>query len=75
MTSASGDELRRHRVAHRPADYAPGEQVDHCGRVQPSFGGLDVGEVGHPLLVRRIGAELPIEDIARDDRSFAMILG
>jgi hypothetical protein len=31
-----GDELRRHRCAHRPADYAPGEQIDDCSHIEPS---------------------------------------
>jgi len=42
-----GDELGRHGVAHRPADDAPREQVDHGRNIQPAFGGPDVGEVGH----------------------------
>lgn len=70
-----GDELRRHRVAHRPADYPPREEIDHCGSIQPSFSGPDVSEVGHPLLIGRVRGELPIEHIAGDHRAFAMILG
>ena len=29
-----GDEMRCHRVSHRPADNPPREQVDYCGGVQ-----------------------------------------
>ncbi len=70
-----GDELRRHRVAHRPADHTLGEQVDHCRHVEPAFDRPDIGEVGDPLAVRGIRAELAIEHIVRDYRAFAGVLG
>ena len=50
-----GDELRRHRCTHRPAHDTAREQVDHGSHVQPALGGPDVGKVGDPLLVRRLG--------------------
>jgi len=70
-----GDELGRHGVAHRPADDAARVQVDHGRNIQPAFGGPDVGEVGHPFTVRRVGGELAIEHIAGDHRPFAIVPG
>jgi hypothetical protein len=60
-----GDELRRHRRLHRPADGSAREQVEDHGDVEPPLRGPDVGEVGHPFLVRRRGGELTVEDIGR----------
>jgi len=34
-----------------------------------------VGEVGHPLLVRRVSAELAIENALGDCRALAIVLG
>ena len=31
-----GDQLRRHVGAHRPADHAPGEQIDDRRHVEPA---------------------------------------
>jgi hypothetical protein len=70
-----GHELGGHGVAHRPADHPPGEQVDDGRAIEPALGGPDVGEVGHPLLVRSIGRELAIEHVVGDDRPLAEILG
>jgi hypothetical protein len=68
------DKLRCHGVTHRPADDAPREQVDDGSDVQPALGGPDIGEVGDPHLVRRVGGELAIEHVAGDDRSIAVVL-
>ena len=72
-----GDELRRHACAHRPANDAPGEQIDDRSHVEPAFRGPDIGEVGDPFAVgcrrfeaavehiRSDGARLPIAQIRR----------
>ena len=70
-----GDELRGHAVAHRPSDHTPGEQVDDDSDVEPSFGGPDVGEVGDPPLVRRLGRELAVEDVVGDDGPQTIVFG
>ncbi len=59
------DELRRHLPLHRPADDAPGEQINDGGNVEPSFGGPDGGEVGDPLLIWRRRLEGAVEEVAR----------
>jgi hypothetical protein len=61
-----GDELRRHLIAHRPADHAPRVQIQHHGEVQPAFRSPDVREVGHPALVRRCCHELPSQQVRCD---------
>ena len=48
-----GDELRRHRGAHRPADDAPGEQVDDGGHI-------DIAErtgLAKSTVQRRLGSD------------------
>ena len=32
-----GDERRRHRSAHRPADNTPGEEIDDGRHIEPAF--------------------------------------
>jgi hypothetical protein len=44
-----GDKLRGHCSAHRPADDAAREQVDHRRDIEPAFGRPDISEVGHPF--------------------------
>ena len=49
-----------------PADDPAREQVQHDRQVQPALGRPDVGEVGHPALVRRRRLELPIQHVRCD---------
>jgi hypothetical protein len=46
-----GNELRRHRCAHRPADNPPGEQIDDDGDVKPAFCRPNICEVRNPFAV------------------------
>lgn len=59
-------QLRRHRGTHRPADDAPRVQVQHCRHEEPAFRRPEVGEVGHPFAVWRIGLELPLQHVGGD---------
>jgi hypothetical protein len=68
-------ELGGHSVAHRPSDHAAREQVDDDSDVELPFGGPDVGEVGDPPPVGRLGGELAVEDVVGDDRPQAVVLG
>ncbi len=52
-----GDQLRGHGRTHRPADHAPGIEVDDGCHIKPALGGPDVGKIGDPLLVGRRGFE------------------
>ena len=49
-------EIGRHRLAECPADDAPAPDVEHDGQVDEAGPGRDVGHVGHPQLVRAVGA-------------------
>lgn len=60
------DQLRGHLRFHRPADHPTRVQIQHDGHVQPTLVGPDVGEVGQPLPVRRVGLELALQQIRRD---------
>lgn len=60
------DQLRRHRAAHRPADDAPRVQIQHCRHEEPAFCRPEIGEVGHPFAVRRVGLELPLQHVGSD---------
>ncbi len=62
------DQLRGHAGAHRPADHAAREQIDHGRHIEPALGGPDVGEVGNPLLVRSLGRKLPVQNVRRHGR-------
>ena len=61
-----GDELRRHRGAHRPADHAPREQIDDGRHIEPAFRRPDIGEVGDPFAVGRGGFEAAVEHVRSD---------
>src|SRR3954463_5323495 len=61
-----GDELSRHRRAHRPADHTPGEQVDDRGDIQPTFSRPDISKVGNPFAIGRWRFETAVEDIRSD---------
>jgi len=58
-------------IAHRPADDPATMQVHDGGEVEPSLIGLDVGDVGEPDLVRRVGDEASLEQV-RGDRQVVM---
>lgn len=51
---------------HRPAHNSPGVQVHDRRQVQPAFTGRDVGNVGHPALIRLFGAEVTLELVGLD---------
>src|SRR5918995_1489144 len=53
-------------VTDRPADDAPGEQINDDGQIQPALAGPDVGEIGAPLLVGPLGREVLVEEVGRD---------
>jgi len=61
-----GDELRRHRRAHRPADDAPGEEVDDGRHIEPALRRPDVGEVRDPFAVGSRGFEGAVEHVGSD---------
>ena len=56
-----GAQVRR----HRPADDAAAPDIEHDGQVEEARPGRDVGDVGHPELVRAVGREVPIDQIGR----------
>jgi hypothetical protein len=72
-----GDELCRHRCAHRPTDHTAGEEIDDGSHIEPAFRRPDVGEVGNPFAVgsgrfegavehiRSDGGDLPLTQIRR----------
>lgn len=61
----AGDHLSGHRRAHRQADHAAQEVVEHNSHIGPAFRRLEAGEVGHPLPVRRRSLELTGEHVGR----------
>jgi|GEM_PF-1218542 len=50
-------------------------KVQHRCHVQPAFGRPDVGEVGHPLLVRCISLELAVQHVVGNRTALAPVLG
>ena len=57
-------------MAHGPADDAPREGIQHNGQVQEPGPGRDIGDVGHPEPVWRIGVEIPVDQIASRPHPF-----
>src|SRR3954447_25977935 len=53
-------------IRHRPADDLAAVQIHDSGQIKPALIGLDVGDVGQPDLVRRGGAEVPLDQVRRD---------
>src|SRR6266699_1594794 len=49
-----------------PADHAPAVKVQDACQVEPAFAGLDVGDVGHPDLIRPAGWRQRRQAIGRD---------
>lgn len=60
-----GHELRRHAMPERVADEFTGVDILDTGQIQPALTGPDVGDVGHPGLVRTRGVKLLIEQVFR----------
>ena len=54
------------RLAGRPADDTPREEVQEDGEIQPSRDRPDVGDVPHPSFVGSAGVEVPLEHVRRD---------
>jgi hypothetical protein len=53
-------------AAHRPADDEPREQIENRRQVQfAALADHEFGGVADPALIRRVGRELPVEDIRR----------
>jgi hypothetical protein len=61
-----GDELGRHLCAHRPANDASGEQIDHRSDVKPAFRRPQVGEVCDPFAIGRRRHEGAVEHVGSD---------
>jgi hypothetical protein len=57
-------ELGLQIVAHRPADDPAREGIQHDSQVEEPGPGRDVGDVRDPEPVRRIGVEVPVDQIA-----------
>lgn len=59
------NEVRAHRRTDAPTDDATGKHVDHERHVQPTLPRRDIGEVGHPKLIRPLSLELAIDPVHR----------
>src|SRR5882672_1045509 len=61
------DQFGAEVVGGGPADHAAGGEVDDGGQVQPSFPGVDVGDVAAPALVERggVGGEVAPDQVRR----------
>lgn len=58
-------EVGLHRTSDPPAHDMSREDVDDEGDVDEALPGRDVGEIGHPQVVRAISLELPVDPIQR----------
>ena len=75
------DHLGRHLIAQAawqaiakqfaergPSDNAPREEIDDDRNIEPVLSFPDVGEVGHPFLVRTVRIQLSLKHVGRYDR-------
>lgn len=67
------DDIRRLTALHRPADHAPGMQIHDDRKVSKALLRPDLGDVGHPDLVRGLDIKLPVEGVIDHDRRLAAI--
>ena len=65
MSTVVGDQPGGHVVAHGPADYPPGPDIDHRRQVQEPGPVRNMGAVRHPDTIRFVGCELPAYQIGR----------
>lgn len=68
------DDIGRLPGLHRPSDDAALEKVKHDRQVGEALVGADVGDVGHPGLVWRLGIEPAIERVVDGKGRLAAIL-
>ena len=61
-----GHELCCHLCAHRPADHAPGEQIDDGSHIEPTFRCADVSEVSDAFAVGSSCLEAAVEYVGSD---------
>lgn len=54
-----------HVLVHGPTDHATGKQVQDRSQIQPTFGGLDVGNIADPLTIWGGRGEILVEQIWR----------
>lgn len=62
-----------HMIAHRPADYLAGCQLEYGYQMQPPFFGRDIGDVGEPNRIRR-GCHKALRQQVRRSREIARLL-
>ena len=58
-----------------PAHDAAGEHVEDEGDVDPAGEGAHIGDIGDPQLVRRVGAELALDQVGAQVRPVAGLGG
>lgn len=56
-------EIRGHSPGHRVAHQFAMDQVLDAGKAEPAFVGGDIGDIGHPGLIRCGNGKLPIQQI------------
>lgn len=57
------DQILRHSLAHCVAHDLSGEEVFVAGKIQPTLGGWDIGDIGHPDLVRGFGHKVLLQKV------------
>jgi hypothetical protein len=63
----------RFTAMHRPARHQLAEQIEHDAQIELAFERQDLGDVGDPLGLRFVGAEIALEQIRDADRSNARL--
>src|SRR5690242_10874382 len=61
--------------AHGPTHHLTTEYIEHHGQVQEPLPGSDVGDVGHPQLIGRLGTERTLHQVASPTRIAVTLRG
>jgi len=61
-----GDELSRHRRAHRPSHGSSREEIEDGGHIEPAFRRPDVRKISDPFAVGRRGFEGAVQHVGSD---------
>ena len=60
-------------IFHCPANDLAGKDIEHQRQIQPPVRRVNVSEVGYPLLIRTVGAEIPLQAVRRDGKRMATV--
>ena len=74
MRNAADHQCGIEDLAHGPADYAPGEDIQDRDQIQPALTGEDCGGIADPDLIGASNDEV-VQSVRRDGSTMAAVGG